>query len=135
MVRRLIDGGHVSALTRELAWQAGLLALEGADGAAPCWRLGVERETLRAPLLADRLAAALSDLLGAPQAVRLEAASPDDTPARRDAAARERRQREAQQTIESDPVVRALLSQFNGARIVPGSVKPVTFDPRKDPAP
>ena len=135
LVRRLIDGGHVSALTRELAWQSGLLEIDGADAPSPRWRLGVERETLRAPLLADRLAAALSELLGAPQTIRLEPAAPADTPARRDAAARERRQREAQQTIESDPVVRALLSQFHGARIVPGSVKPLQFDPRKDTTP
>ncbi|MEP7280606.1 MAG: DNA polymerase III subunit gamma/tau, partial [Rubrivivax sp.] len=128
VVLQLIDGGHVSALTRELAWQAGLLAIEGEGGPVPCWQLALDRETLRAPALADRLAAALSELLGAPQQVRVDAGQPDDTPARRDAAARERRQRDAQQTIESDPVVRTLLSQFRGARIVPGSVKPLQID-------
>jgi DNA polymerase-3 subunit gamma/tau len=60
----------------------------------------------------------------APQ-IELLAGAAQDTPARRDAAAREQRQREAEEIIRNDPVVRDLMTQFKTARIVPGSIKPV----------
>ena len=49
---------------------------------------------------------------------------PGDSPARREAAARARRQQQAEQIMTSDPLVRELMSQFKTARIVPGSIKP-----------
>jgi DNA polymerase-3 subunit gamma/tau len=55
----------------------------------------------------------------------LDNAVPTDSPARRDAAERERRQRQAESSIHSDPLVIDLMSQFKGARIVPGSIKPI----------
>ena len=93
------------------------------DGAR--WTLQVERETLRAPALADRLAAALTDLTGAAVTVAVQAGVPADSPARREAAERERRQRAAEAAIHGDPLVQELLAQFPGAQIVPGSIKPV----------
>jgi DNA polymerase-3 subunit gamma/tau len=48
-----------------------------------------------------------------------------DSPARRDAAERARRQREAESAIHNDPLVRDLMAQFKTARIVPGSIKPL----------
>mgnify|MGYP001809885891 CR=1 FL=1 len=122
-VQSLIESGTVAALVRELAWQAGLLAI--APGTPPTWRLAVAREPLRNPALADKLALALAAQLGEPVQVAVEAGQPDDTPAARDAAERARRQAAAEATIQSDPVVRELLQQFRGARIVPGSIKPV----------
>lgn len=122
-VQSLIDAGTVAALVRELAWQAGLVAVE--PGSPPTWRLAVAREPLRNPALADRLALALAAQLGEPVRVAVEAGQPGDTPATRDAAERARRQAAAEATIQSDPVVRELLQQFRGARIVPGSIKPV----------
>ena len=85
----------------------------------------VEREALRSPFLSDRLAAAMADELHQPLALSLEAGVPDDSPARREAAERQRRQAVAEEAIRSDPVVRELMAQFKGARIVPGSIKPV----------
>ena len=124
LVCGLIEQGAVQALVRELAWSAGLLGVDGA-AAPPRWRLGVEREALRTPALRDKLAAALRTVLGQPVELELVAAAPDDTPARREAACQARRQAEAEACILSDPVVRELLTQFKGARIVPGSIKPV----------
>jgi DNA polymerase-3 subunit gamma/tau len=125
LVAGLIQSGAVQALVRELAWSAALLAVEEGDGSAPpTWRLAVEREALRAPALRDRLAAALADALGAPVQLELVGAAADDSPARRDAAARARRQAEAEETIRGDPVVLELLAAYPGARIVPGSIKP-----------
>lgn len=125
LVAGLIESGAVQALVRELAWSAALLGVEQGDGSGPpTWRLAVEREALRAPALRDRLAAALADALGAPVRLELVGAAADDSPARRDAAARARRQAEAEETIRGDPVVLELLAAYPGARIVPGSIKP-----------
>jgi len=121
-VAQLVERQSVAALARELAMQAELVAID--PGETPCWRLRVERETLRAIALRDKLQAALVDALGQPLRLELEAGVATDSPARRDAAERERRQREAEETIHNDPVVRELMSQFSTARIVPGSIKP-----------
>jgi DNA polymerase III subunit gamma/tau len=120
IVTALAGRGAVTALVRELALQAGLVAIDGAR-----WTLVVERESLRAPALADRLAAALAAELGAAVTLDVQPGAPEDTPARRDAAERARRQAEAERTIHDDPVVQTLMSQFKSARIVPGSIKPI----------
>ncbi len=122
-VQALIEGGTVAALVRELAWQAGLVAIDTCS-MPPAWRLAVAREPLRSAALADRLALALAAHLGEPVQVAVEAGQPTDTPALRDAAERARRQAAAEATLESDPVVRELLRQFKTARIVPGSIRP-----------
>ncbi|MDO8419921.1 MAG: DNA polymerase III subunit gamma/tau, partial [Rubrivivax sp.] len=85
----------------------------------------VERETLRAPALRDKLAAAVAAELGQAMVLELESGVPDDTPARREAAERQRRQTVAEEAIRNDPVVRELMTQFKSARIVPGSIKPI----------
>jgi DNA polymerase-3 subunit gamma/tau len=124
LVKRLCGQGQLAALVRELATQGGLQAIDEA-AQPPRWHLQVERETLRTPALRDRLAAALAAELGHPIALELEGGEPEDTPARRDAAERRRRQAAAETAIENDPLVRELLAQFKSARIVPGSIKPV----------
>jgi DNA polymerase-3 subunit gamma/tau len=85
----------------------------------------VEREALRAPALRDKLAAALAATLGHALQLELQAGTPDDTPARRDAGERLRRQAAAEAAVQADPLVGELLRQFKTARIVPGSIKPV----------
>ncbi len=124
VVKTLCEQGAVAAMVKELASQAGLRHIDA--GAVPQrWHLLVAREPLRNPALGDKLAAALSSLLGRAVVVELEAGTPSDSPAQRDAALRQRRQAAAEATIQQDPVVRELLQQFKTARIVPGSIKPV----------
>jgi DNA polymerase III subunit gamma/tau len=124
LIRRLAQAGSISALARELAWQGGLRDID--EAAVPAvWTLVVERESLRSPALRDKLAAALAAELGAAVELRVEAGVPGDSVARRDQAERQRRQAEAEATIASDPLVAGLLAQFKGARIVPGSIKPI----------
>jgi len=124
IVQSLIERGSITALVRELAWSAALVAID--EGSTPpVWRLMVERETLRQPTLADRLAGALGGVEGGSIKLDLVPGTPEDSPARRDAAERARRQAEAEATIQGDPVVRELLATFRGARIVPGSIKPL----------
>jgi DNA polymerase-3 subunit gamma/tau len=124
LVKPLCEQGQLAALARELALQAGLRAIDDA-ASPPRWHLTVERETLRTAVLRDKLAAVLAGVLGHAVELEVEAGSPDDSPARRDAAGRVRRQAEAEATIQGDPLVRELLTQFKTARIVPGSIKPI----------
>jgi DNA polymerase-3 subunit gamma/tau len=124
LVQSLIERSSVAALVRELAWSSGLVAIDDRT-APPTWRLAVEREALRQEALADKLAAAMAAVVGSAVQLELQPGVPADSPARRDAAERARRQADAEATIHSDPLVRELLAQFKGARIVPGSIKPI----------
>ena len=128
LMRPLAAAGAVLAMVRELAWQAELTAVSPAEGGGRCWQLRVERESLRNPSLASKLAAALGAALG--EAVQLEvlAGAAQDSLSRRDALDREIAQRVAEQRIEHDPIVQALMAQFSTARIVPGSIKPLAAD-------
>ncbi len=123
VVAMLAQRGLVSALARELAFQAELVAQE--EGAAPLWRLRVERESLASPALSEKLRGALAEALGiGTLRLEVERGATSDTPARRDAAERERRQAAAEVLIHNDPLVQEMLAQFPTARIVPGSIKP-----------
>ena len=122
-VQRLCAQRSVQALTRELAMHAGLLAIDD-SAQPPAWHLLVERETLRNPALQDKLCAALAAEMGQPLVLVLEPGIPDDSPARREAAERQRLQAQAEAAIHGDPVVQQLLAQYKTARIVPGSIQP-----------
>jgi DNA polymerase III subunit gamma/tau len=123
--RALCEQGKVAALVKELASQAGLRHIEHSSTGPQRWCLVVARDPLRSPVLAEKLAAALSALLGESVVVELEAGTPTDSPALREAAERQRRQEAAEASIHQDPVVLELLSTFKGAQIVPGSIRPV----------
>lgn len=122
-VRHLVEKNAISALVRELAMQAQCVGVD--EQSVPMgWTLRVERETLRSPGNCDKLQAALAEALKRPVKLVVEAGPTEDTPARRDAIEKARRQAEAEQIIADDPLVRALMAQYKTARIVPGSVKP-----------
>jgi DNA polymerase III subunit gamma/tau len=124
LVQSLSQRGMLAALVRELAWQAGLERIDETTQ-PPTWHLRVERDSLRTDALRDKLCHLLAAELGQPLQLMLQTQAPQDSPARRDAAERERRQRQAEVAIRSDPLVLDLMSQFKGARIVPGSIKPL----------
>jgi len=123
LVRQLIDAGAIGALVRELAMQAQCLAFDESASGVVC-RLRVEREMLRAPVHSDKLQAALAQTLAVAVRLELEGGVAEDSPAKREAAERARRQAQAEQIIHDDPLVQALMAQYKTARIVPGSVKP-----------
>jgi DNA polymerase-3 subunit gamma/tau len=125
----LLSAGGIAALVRELALQCELIAVTALPDGGRCWRLRVERESLQAPALRDKLQAALAAALGEPVTLELEAGTAQDCVARREAAAREAAQQDAERLIQDDPAVRELMLQFRTARIVPGSIKPLT-EPR-----
>lgn len=111
------------ALPRELALQAECVAVDE-QSSPQRWRLRVERESLRQPALQDKLQAALAEALGAAVQLEIEAGIAQDSPALRDQAEVQARQRRAEQIVLEDPFVQQMLAQFKTARIVPGSIKP-----------
>ena len=117
-VMALVAAEAITAMTRELALQSQLV-LRGADQ----WALQVDRESLNQPASRERLMAALQ---AAGHAVQLavEIGPVTDTPSRRNAVAALERQRVAEDIIHNDPLVQAL-QRDHGARIVPGSIRPV----------
>ena len=124
LVGQLQARGLIAALVRELAIQAQCIAHED-GGTHSLWRLRVERESLRSDNLRDRLAQALSELLGHEARLELERGVAFNTPAQRDQVARELRQQRAEQLISGDPLVQQLMQQYPGARLVPGSIQPL----------
>jgi DNA polymerase III subunit gamma/tau len=123
LVRGLNEAGGITAFARELAMQSQCIAFDEQVTPVLC-RLRVERETLRAAAPCEKLQAALADTLGRAVRLEVEAGAAEDSPAKRDAAERARRQAQAEQIIHDDPLVQALMAQYKTARIVPGSVKP-----------
>jgi DNA polymerase III subunit gamma/tau len=123
LARQMIDAGAISALVRELAMQAQCVFID--DAAQPAlFRLRVARENLRTESQLDKLQSALAECLKREVRIEAEAGIAQDSPALREQAERDRIQAEAEQLIANDPLVLSLLSQYKGARIVPGSIKP-----------
>jgi DNA polymerase-3 subunit gamma/tau len=120
----LVGAAEITALTRTLAMQAQCLTIEE-QGGAQRFRLRVESDSLRQPALRDKLQAALAAHLQCEVRVEVEPGTAEDSPALREQAAAQARQRAAEQIVLDDPVAQALLAQFKTARIVPGSIKPV----------
>jgi len=118
VVQQLVEREAITALVRELALQAQLVARDEGH-----WMLRVERESLNQPASRERLRAALH---AAGQGVELsvEVGPVTDSPARRNAQAAAERQDAAEQIILNDPFVQSMMRDF-GAKIVPGSIKPI----------
>ena len=122
VVGEMASAGSIGAMVRELAQQSQCLSID--DQAGPVlWVLQADRETLRSAAQCDKLEAALTQHLGSAVRLEVRGGPVTDTPALRNAAERNRRQREAEQIIHDDAAVRSLMAQYPGARIVPGSVK------------
>ena len=117
-VQGLLGAESVQALSRELALQSQLVGRDESQ-----WLLRVERESLAQASLRERLQAALA-AQGHAVTLALEIGAVTDSPARRLAHAQAERQKAAEQIILDDPFVQAMIRDF-GAKIVPGSIKPV----------
>lgn len=113
---------NLVGMTGELARQAQALGCATVDG-REVWRLRVERESLRASALVAKLEAALDAKLD------IEAGVAEDSIVLRTVARAEAQQRAAEDLATQHPMTRTLLSQFPSARILPGSVQPLTPTP------
>jgi DNA polymerase-3 subunit gamma/tau len=123
LVNRMVAAEMIGALARELALQSELRAQ--ADGV---WTLRVESESLNQAAARDKLQLALQAALpdsGQAPALVVELGPVGDSPARRNAAAAQERQRLAEESIHNDPLVQNMMRDW-GAKIVPGSIKPLT---------
>jgi DNA polymerase-3 subunit gamma/tau len=119
VVAGLIARETVAALVRELALQSQLVARDEGH-----WLLRVERASLNQPASRERLQQALQ-AAGHPVTLGVEVGAITDSPARRQAAAQAARQQAAEEIIHNDPFVQKMMRDF-GAKIVPGSIKPVS---------
>jgi DNA polymerase-3 subunit gamma/tau len=117
-VQQLVAAEAITAMVRELALQSQLVARDTDQ-----WLLRVERETLNQPGSRERLSTALRNV-GFDVTLAVEIGRVTDCPARRNAAASEEKQRAAEKIILDDPFVQKMMQDF-GAKIVPGSIKPL----------
>ncbi len=117
-VQQMVVAEAITALVRELALQSQLVSRDGGH-----WLLRVERESLNQPTARERLRTAL-EAAGHASQISVEVGVVIDSPARRNAAAVAERQRRAEDIVANDPYVQSLMRDY-GARIVPGSIKPV----------
>jgi DNA polymerase-3 subunit gamma/tau len=117
-VQQLIKTDAINAMVRELALQSQLVARDTDQ-----WLVRVERESLNQSGTRERLTAALQNA-GFPIKLAVEIGRVTDCPARRNTAASAEKQLAAEKIIFDDPFVQAMMRDF-GAKIVPGSIKPL----------
>ncbi|MES2582034.1 MAG: DNA polymerase III subunit gamma/tau [Pseudomonadota bacterium] len=117
-VQQLIKAEAINAMVRELALQSQLIARDTDQ-----WILRVERESLNQAGTRDRLTNALKTA-GHDVKLVVEIGRVGDCPARRNSAASEEKQLAAEKIIFDDPFVQSMMRDF-GAKIVPGSIKPL----------
>jgi len=117
-VQQLIREEAITAMVRELALQSQLVARDTDQ-----WMLRVERESLNQPGARERLSQALQTA-GFAVKLAVEIGRVTDSPGRRNAAAAAERQLAAEKIIFDDPFVQTMMRDF-GAKIVPGSIKPL----------
>jgi DNA polymerase-3 subunit gamma/tau len=122
VVQQLDEAQAIVALGRQLALQSQLVAREG-----DLWTLRVETNSLNQAGARERLRAAL-EAAGHARQLEVEQGAATDTPARRQAVIVHARQRIAEEIVMSHPLVQTLVRE-HGAKIVPGSIKPVSIQP------
>jgi DNA polymerase-3 subunit gamma/tau len=113
----------VRGVAQQLAQQSELISCE-TNGESAQFHLRIPLETLRSAGSIDKLAAALSKHFGKTVRVETEIGTVEQTANAKAQADREARQRQAEETVHSDPFVQTLMREF-GATIVPGSIKPI----------
>ena len=122
VVQQLLQSEAVVAVARQLALQSQLLGREG-----DLWRLRVESSSLNQAGTRDRLRAAL-EAAGHARQLQVEQGPVTDSPARRLALERQASQLLAEDIVKSNLQVQTLMRDF-GAKIVPGSIKPISIQP------
>ena len=122
VVQQLLQNDSIVALARQLALQAQLIARDG-----ELWTLRVESSSVNQAGARERLRAAL-EAAGHARQLQVEQGVVTDSPARRLAVENLARQQIAQDIVKSNPLVQTLMRDF-GAKIVPGSIKPISIQP------
>ena len=118
VVTQLDEAQAITALVRELAMQSQLVAQDGGS-----WSLRVQRTSLNQTMPRERLLKALESISDC-TSLHVENGPVHDTPALRNKARAEAKQKKAEAIVMHDPQVQHLI-QTLGATIVPGSIRPV----------
>jgi len=118
LVMEMSAAETINALVRELGLQSQLVARD-----TDTWMLRVERESLNSTTSRERLQKAL-ETVGHSVRLTVEVGRVQDSPAKRNAVAAAQRQAGAEAIILNDPYVQSLMRDY-GAKIVPGSIKPL----------
>ncbi len=118
IVTQLDETQAIVALVRELAMQSQLVAQDGGE-----WSLRVQRTSLNQPMPRERLLKALAHITDC-TSLHVENGKVSDTPALRNKARAEARQKQAEAIVMNDSRVQHLQHSL-GATIVPGSIRPV----------
>jgi DNA polymerase-3 subunit gamma/tau len=113
-VQQLVAAEAVTALVRELALQSQLVARD-----VDVWMLRVERESLNQPVSRERLQNALH-AAGHTVSLTVEVGRVADSPARRNLAAAQARQRAAEEAITNDPWVQDMM-RTHQAKMLPAA--------------
>jgi DNA polymerase-3 subunit gamma/tau len=113
----------VRGVAHQLAQQSELLEC-AQEGNTFVFRLRVPVDTLCSLISLEKLTAALAERFGKPVRLQHEIGPVRHTANAKAEAERAARQKEAEQTMHSDPFLQTLMREF-GATIVPGSIKPV----------
>ncbi|MDY7574054.1 DNA polymerase III subunit gamma/tau [Actimicrobium sp. CCI2.3] len=111
----------VRGVVQQLALQAELVRCDKVDGIV--LHLRVPLETLASPANIDKLATALTTQFNRPVRVSTELGIARHTANAKANAERAAQQQVAEQQIQADPFVQAMMREF-GATIVPGSIRP-----------
>ena len=118
VVTQLDSAQAITALVRELALQSQLVAQDGG-----VWSLRVQRTSLNQATTRERLLRALTSITDC-TSLQVENGPVTDTPALRNKAQAQARQKQAEAVVMDDPRVQRW-QQTLGATIVPGSIRPL----------
>lgn len=113
----------VRGVAQQLAQQSELVRCDVSDH-HPLFHLRVAVETLLSAGSVDKLAAALTERFGRNVRVTTEIGAALQTANAVALADKDRRQRQAEESMKNDPFVQTLMREFR-ATIVPGSIKPI----------
>jgi DNA polymerase-3 subunit gamma/tau len=114
---------NVRGVAQQLAQQSELIRCES-NGSGIQFNLRVPVDTLCAAGSVDKLAAAISDHFGKAVRIATEIGAVEQTANAQAQADRATRQKQAEETLQSDPFVQTMMREF-GATLVPGSIKPI----------
>lgn len=114
---------QLRGVVQQLAQQSELLQCED-NGEGVSIHLRIPLDTLRSAGSVEKLAAALTEHFGKAARVTTEIGAVEQTANAQAQADREAKLRQAEENLQRDPFVQAMMREF-GATIVPGSIKPI----------
>ena len=124
-VENLLQAQAVTGMVRELAMQSDYVAQQNHPEEGRVLQLTVAKEALAAAPLAEKLGLALQPLFNQPVRLQVKVGVVQHSYSLRQQAQQNERMQQAQQAIESDPLIQNLLQEYPDARIVPGSIQPI----------